>query len=60
MTDAYSRKPRRAMERCDFCGQRVGREDCFIKKSVDAMGWVSVHGIAHRSCAETNATPVKQ
>lgn len=59
MTDTQ-RKPRRPLDRCDFCGKRVHHTDCFIKKSVTAEGWLSVAGIAHRGCTEANATPVKQ
>lgn len=48
---AAQRKPRRALDRCDFCGKRVAAEGALIRKTVDAVGHLSIHGIAHKACA---------
>lgn len=46
-----TRKPRRPLDRCDFCGKRVHGDLLGIKKHVDTDGFVSILGIAHRQCA---------
>ncbi len=47
-----NRKPRKPINRCDFCGQRVAHGLCVMLRTVDTLGFVEIRGIAHKECAE--------
>lgn len=51
------RKPRRPLERCDFCGARVAIEQFAARYVKSPDGFLSIAGIAHRDCAASSGKP---
>jgi hypothetical protein len=55
-----TRKPRRPIDRCDFCGKRMSTEDFAPKYAKSPEGWVSILGAAHKTCIPKPPEPVTQ